>query len=52
MRRVKTSTFKVLVEGVILEPTKYSLYSKALFPKLDDGRNRVLKVGGGGFISG
>ena len=52
MRRVNASSFKVLVEGVIPEPIKYSLYSEFLFPKLDDGRSRVLNLGGGGFICG
>jgi hypothetical protein len=31
---------------------KHSLYSEFLFPELDDGRNRVSKVGDGGFIGG
>ena len=45
MRRVNTSNFKVLVEGVIPEPTKYSLYSEFLFPKLDDVKEQGFKGG-------
>ena len=51
VQRLKTSSFKVL-KVVILEPMKHSLYLEFLFPKLDDGRSRVLNLGGGGFICG
>jgi len=51
MWREKTSSYGVL-EELILETMKPSQYSIFLFHELDYGKDRVSKVGYGGFIGG